>query len=56
MAVSKEVVGVSGKFFADCRRFPMPPRGGNLEIMKKVWDVSEKCVKLTPEEKQLLAV
>jgi len=52
-AVSKEINGVSGAFFGDCKKKSMPKRGRDLDFARRLWEKSEEFVKLTPEEKVL---
>nr|XP_022915829.1 retinol dehydrogenase 12-like [Onthophagus taurus] len=50
-ALSRDLDGVSGEFFADCKLFYQPRLARNKEFCKQIWDESEKLVKLKPEEK-----
>ncbi|KAF5307647.1 hypothetical protein FQR65_LT06702 [Abscondita terminalis] len=52
VAVSKEISGVSGAYFADCKEKPMLQNANNIELAKLVWEKSEQFVKLTAEEKK----
>nr|XP_045594473.1 retinol dehydrogenase 13-like [Procambarus clarkii] len=51
LAVSEEVDGVSGKYFVDCKESKTNDLAKDSELVKKLWDVSERLVKLKPEEK-----
>ncbi|XP_031351683.1 retinol dehydrogenase 12-like [Photinus pyralis] len=54
VAVSKDVLGVSGAYFADCKKAKMPSSATNVHLAKQLWEKCEECVKLTTEEKQIL--
>ncbi|KAF5307648.1 hypothetical protein FQR65_LT06703 [Abscondita terminalis] len=51
VAVSKDIEGVSGGYFADCKEKPMLKKGNDVEIAKQLWEKSEQFVKLATEEK-----
>ncbi|RZC37200.1 retinol dehydrogenase 12-like [Asbolus verrucosus] len=51
LAVSRKVENVSGKYFFDCAPFIKPAQANNAELCKKIWEISEEYVKLSPEEK-----
>ncbi|KAF2885832.1 hypothetical protein ILUMI_20341 [Ignelater luminosus] len=53
-SVSKDVVGKSGTYFADCKRGWMPRAAKDQELSRKLWEKSVEFVKLTEEERQLL--
>ncbi|XP_034830225.1 retinol dehydrogenase 14-like [Maniola hyperantus] len=46
LAVSPEVEKVSGKYFKDCQLAELTPKAQNIDVAHKLWDVSEKIVKL----------
>lgn len=47
LAVSPEVSNVSGKYFRDCRMVDVATvQARDVELARKLWDVSEKLVKL----------
>lgn len=54
VAISKDIEGVTGEYFADCKKSWMPRRAKNEELAKKLWERSEQFVKLTPEEKAIV--
>ncbi|KAF2897601.1 hypothetical protein ILUMI_08570 [Ignelater luminosus] len=53
-SVSKDVIGKSGEYFADCKKNRKPRAARDKELAKKLWEKSEEFVKLTAEERQLL--
>jgi len=56
VALSKDIEGVSGEYFDNCRIAWFPPMhklARNEGVVKKVWEKSEELVKLKPEERQL---
>lgn len=46
LAVSPEVDGVSGKYYADCRENSLSTLAQDKDLARKFWDVSEKLVGL----------
>ncbi|KAK3884764.1 hypothetical protein Pcinc_010950 [Petrolisthes cinctipes] len=51
LAVSDEVEGVSGRYFIDCKEVKTSKLARDKDLAKRLWEVSEKAVKLRPEEK-----
>ncbi|KAK3891139.1 hypothetical protein Pcinc_004932 [Petrolisthes cinctipes] len=51
LAVSEEVEGVSGQYFIDCKEVKTSKLARDKDLAKRLWEVSEKAVKLRPEEK-----
>ncbi|KAK3896289.1 hypothetical protein Pcinc_000033 [Petrolisthes cinctipes] len=51
LAVSEEVEGVSGRYFTDCKEVKTSKLARDKDLAKRLWEVSEKAVKLRPEEK-----
>ncbi|KAK3894217.1 hypothetical protein Pcinc_002014 [Petrolisthes cinctipes] len=51
LAVSEEVEGVSGRYFRDCKQVKPSKLARDKDLAKRLWEVSEKAVKLRPEEK-----
>ncbi|KAK3885109.1 hypothetical protein Pcinc_010660 [Petrolisthes cinctipes] len=51
LAVSEEVEGVSGRYFTDCKQVKPSKLARDKDLAKRLWEVSEKAVKLRPEEK-----
>ncbi|KAK3888022.1 hypothetical protein Pcinc_007883 [Petrolisthes cinctipes] len=51
LAVSEEVEGVSGRYFGDCKQVKPAKLARDKDLARRLWDVSEKAVKLRPEEK-----
>lgn len=46
-AVSEELEGVSGRYYADCKETPLATRASkDRNMAEKLWDVSEKMVGL----------
>ncbi|KAK4875262.1 hypothetical protein RN001_011684 [Aquatica leii] len=54
VAVSKEISGTSGAYYADCKKCKMIKAANNVQLANELWQKSERFVKLTTEEKQLL--
>ncbi|XP_046462706.1 retinol dehydrogenase 14-like [Daphnia pulex] len=52
LAVADEVADVSGEYFTDCKISQTSKLGMDVGLAKKLWDISETLVKLTPEERQ----
>lgn len=46
LAVSREVDGVSGKYYADCREMSASTLGQDKDLARKLWEVSETLVGL----------
>ncbi|XP_045765316.1 retinol dehydrogenase 11-like [Maniola jurtina] len=46
LAVSPDVEKVSGKYFKDCHLAELTPKAQNIDVARKLWEVSEKIVKL----------
>lgn len=46
LSVSPDVKDISGHYFKDCRVANLTSKAQNLKEAKKVWDISEKLVKL----------
>lgn len=46
LAVSPEVNNVSGRYFSDCREEKLKKLACDPDIQRKLWDISEKFVKL----------
>lgn len=56
VAVSKDIDGVSGEYFDNCRLAWLPemPRIARDEkLAAEIWKKTEKCIHLTPEERRL---
>nr|CAD7204881.1 unnamed protein product [Timema douglasi] len=53
LAVSEEVEGVTGKYFADCKEATPSAAARDEGLAKKLWEKSEELVKLTPQEMRL---
>lgn len=53
LASSREVEGVSGKFFMDCKEYRVLGNANSEEKAKKLWEMSEKAVMLTPNDPQI---
>uniref|UniRef100_A0A1Y1N8N2 Uncharacterized protein n=1 Tax=Photinus pyralis TaxID=7054 RepID=A0A1Y1N8N2_PHOPY len=51
-ATSKDIEGITGCYFKDCKRVSMPRSAQNVELARKVWEESEQFVKLSFEEKK----
>ncbi|KAJ8920193.1 hypothetical protein NQ315_011854 [Exocentrus adspersus] len=51
LALSNKLKDVSGKYFSDCRVFPLPPGAWNKKFCDAIWEKSEELVQLKPEEK-----
>ncbi|KAK3892380.1 hypothetical protein Pcinc_003750 [Petrolisthes cinctipes] len=51
LAVSEEVEGVSGRYFTDCKEVKTSKLARDKDLAKRLWEVSEKAVKLRLEEK-----
>ncbi|KAK4312058.1 hypothetical protein Pmani_016487 [Petrolisthes manimaculis] len=51
LALSEEVEGVSGRYFSDCKQVKPTKLARDKDLAKRLWEVSEKMVKLRPEEK-----
>lgn len=51
LACADEVKGVTGGFFGEMKHSWKPPRTKNKELMRAIWENSERVVKLIPEEK-----
>ncbi|KAJ9600734.1 hypothetical protein L9F63_026131 [Diploptera punctata] len=52
LAVSEEVEGVTGKYFADCKEAKMSKAAKDKGLAKKLWEKSEIMVGLKPEERR----
>jgi hypothetical protein len=60
LAVADEVTDVSGEYFTDCKvnnslltQISQTSKlGMDVGLAKKLWEISETLVKLTPEERQ----
>lgn len=50
LAVSEEVEGVSGRYFADCKEAKMSKAAMDKSLAKKLWERSKAFVDLKPEE------
>ncbi|KAK3880440.1 hypothetical protein Pcinc_015042 [Petrolisthes cinctipes] len=50
LAVSEEVEGVSGRYFTDCKEVKTSKLARDKDLAKRLWEVSEKAVKLRPGE------
>jgi len=50
LAVSDEVEGLSGKYFADCKEAKMSKKAMDKSLAKKLWEKSEALVGLKPKE------
>lgn len=44
LAVSPEIEKVSGKYFKDCRLAELSPKAQDVDVARKLWDISEKIV------------
>ncbi|EFX79367.1 hypothetical protein DAPPUDRAFT_319686 [Daphnia pulex] len=51
VAVASEISDVTGQFFCDCRIIKTSKLADNPNLAKKVWEISETCVDLKPEER-----
>ncbi|KAG5864311.1 hypothetical protein JTB14_036108 [Gonioctena quinquepunctata] len=51
LATANEVESITGKFFGDIVQIPAPKALANKVLCEKIWRLSEKIVKLRPEEK-----
>ncbi|XP_046651856.1 retinol dehydrogenase 11-like [Daphnia pulicaria] len=51
VAVASEISDVTGQFFCDCRIIKTSKLADNPNLAKKVWEISETCVDLQPEER-----
>ncbi|XP_049862839.1 retinol dehydrogenase 14-like isoform X3 [Schistocerca gregaria] len=51
LAVSEDVEGVTGKYFADCKEAQTSSSAQDEELARKIWIKSEILVGLKPEEK-----
>lgn len=54
VALSKEVEGITGAIFDNCKQVGMYESAKKMEFCKEVWNKSEELVKLKPEEKKVL--
>ncbi|KAF2899646.1 hypothetical protein ILUMI_06528 [Ignelater luminosus] len=57
VAVSKDIEGVTGEYFENCKIAWLPPMSQlarDEKLARKVWDKTEKYINLTAEEKRLL--
>ena len=45
LAVSKEVEGISGRYFSDCKQSKLMPHALSDEDASKLWQISEQYVK-----------
>ncbi|KAK4875323.1 hypothetical protein RN001_011745 [Aquatica leii] len=52
VAISKDLKGVSGKYFAECAYTTLPRLAEDRALAKVLWNKSEEFVKLTVDEKQ----
>ncbi|KAK7076042.1 hypothetical protein SK128_014738 [Halocaridina rubra] len=50
LAVSEEVDDISGEYFTDCKIAKTTDMAKDRGLAKKIWEVSERLVKLTPED------
>lgn len=50
LAVAEEAQNVSGKYFVDCKESECHPSAEDEGLAKKLWEVSERDVKLQPGE------
>lgn len=41
----------NGAFYLACLPFPLPKKAMDEELCEKIWETSEKCVNLPPDEK-----
>jgi NAD(P)-dependent dehydrogenase (short-subunit alcohol dehydrogenase family) len=46
LAVSPEIIGLTGKYFVKCRSVPASAASYDLEMAKQVWEISNKLVGL----------
>lgn len=53
LATSEEVEGVTGKYFLDCKEHGLSRGVKDPAIAKKLWELSEKLVKLEPEDQHI---
>ena len=51
LATSPELEDVTGEYFVECKIATMSDKAKDVEFAKKVWDLSEQCVKLQDNEK-----
>lgn len=52
VSVSKDIEGITGHCYADCKKISLPRSARNADLCRKLWEKSEEFVKLTAEEKQ----
>nr|XP_022918205.1 retinol dehydrogenase 14 [Onthophagus taurus] len=53
LAASEEVEGVNGKYFMDCKERGLSAAAMDMGKAKKIWEESEKLVKLTNEDPRI---
>nr|CAD7452038.1 unnamed protein product [Timema tahoe] len=53
LAVSEEVEGLTGKYFADCKEVTPSAAARDEGLAKKLWEKTEELVKLKPQEMRL---
>lgn len=46
MSVSKEVEGISGRFYRDCKEWKMPKVAQDKTFGKKVWEKTEELINI----------
>nr|CAH0099275.1 unnamed protein product [Daphnia galeata] len=51
LAVAEDIAGITGQYFTDCKISQTSKLGQDLGLAKKLWEISETCVKLKPEER-----
>nr|CAD7414253.1 unnamed protein product [Timema cristinae] len=50
LAVSEQVEGVTGKYFAECKEVTPSAKARDEGLARKLWEKSEQIVQLTPQE------
>lgn len=53
LAVDEQLENVSGKYFSDCRESSLSSSVSDMSRAKKVWEISEKMVKLGEDEPRI---
>ncbi|XP_042861073.1 retinol dehydrogenase 12-like [Penaeus japonicus] len=53
LAASDDLKNVSGKYFVDCKESSPSPLSQDEGIAKKLWEISERLVKLQPHERTI---
>lgn len=53
LAVDEKLENISGKYFSDCRESTLSNSVSNMARAKKVWEISEKMVKLGEDDPRI---